>query len=328
MPKFVLMISIVDHIEYLVSSHECVVIPGLGALIVRQEPTRFDDNSNYFKKPTNEMSFNAQITHNDGLLVNSVAKREQITYEQALTIVESNVSLYKKLLANGDDVTLGHVGYLKEINSHIEFVPCISVDKIDPFFGLNSFRFMPLSQSEGDVGNAERIEEQPRIAVGRRNLFATAFRTAASVVLLACLTLLLTTPVVNTDDQALASLEMPKVSFNASNDIWNNAMQQKLSIAKPANVAPKEEGGAQTDTNTTVDQNNCKYHLIVASLTSAKQAQKYIDEHKDKDTELNLRMYQKRKVFYVYADKGNDYGNLLSTKKKLSDDYSDAWILY
>lgn len=326
MPKFVLMISIVDHIEYLVLSHECVVIPGLGALIVRHESTRFDDNSNYFKKPTNEMSFNAQITHNDGLLVNSVAKREKITYEQALTIVDSNVSLYKKLLANGDDVTLGHVGYLKEINSHIEFVPCISVDKIDQFFGLNSFRFMPLSQSDdNDADNAERIEEQPHIAVGRRNLFAAAFRTAASVVLLACLTLLLTTPIVSTDDQALASLEMPKVTFNTGNDIWGNAMQQTLSIAKPANAAPKEEGGTQTDKTTTAPD-NCKYHLIVASLTSMKQAQKYIDEHKD--TDLNLRIFQKRRVCYVYADKGNDYGKLLSTKKKLSDDYSDAWILY
>lgn len=326
MPKFVLMISLVDHIEYLISSHECVVIPGLGALIVRQEPSRFDEATSYFKKPANEITFNGQIVHNDGLLVNSVAKREGMTYEQALAFVDDNVSLYKRLLAKGDDVALGHIGYLKEINSRVEFVPCFSIDKIDEFFGLNSYKFVPLirvqSVAVADNAHVEQEEHVKVVVVKNRNVFANAFRAAASIVLLVCLTVLLTTPVMNDGNQAYASLEMPKVTF-AEENVWGTGMKSDLQIAKPE-IAVAESTTAEQSQIETLPE--AKYQLIVASLTTEKQAQKYIDAHKD--TGMDLQIVKKRKVFYVSAGKSDDYGKLLSQKRKLGDDYSDAWILY
>ncbi len=323
MPKFVLMISLVDHIEYLISSHECVVIPGLGALIVRQEPSIFDEDSSYFKKPANEITFNGQIVHNDGLLVNSVAKREGMTYEQALAFVEDNVSLYKRLLAKGDDVALGHIGYLKEINSRVEFVPCVSIDNLDEFFGLNSYKFVPLTQVQTcpDVLDEEH-DEQVVVAVKQHNMFANAFRAAASIVLLVCLTVLLTTPVLNDRNQAYASLEMPKVTF-AEESVWGASMKSDLQIAKPESAVMLSTAPEQDQMGTSPE---AKYQLIVASLTTEKQAQKYIDTHKDSG--IDLQIVKKRKVFYVSAGKSDNYGKLLSLKKKLGNDYSDAWILY
>lgn len=324
MPKFVLMISLVDHIEYLISSHECVVIPGLGALIVRQEPSRFDEATSCFKKPANEITFNGQIVHNDGLLVNSVAKREDMAYEQALAFVDDNVSLYKRLLAKGDDVALGHIGYLKEINSRVEFVPCFSIDEIDEFFGLNSYKFVPLThiQTTAADDDVQQEEQVSVVAVRCHNVFANAFRAAASIVLLVCLTVLLTTPVLKDGNQAYASLEMPKVTF-AEENVWGAGMKSDLQIAKPGNAVAESTTTEQTQNDALIE---AKYQLIVASLTTEKQAQKYIDTHKDAG--MDLQIVKKRKVFYVSAGKSDNYGKLLAQKKKLGDDYSDAWILY
>lgn len=324
MPKFVLMISLVDHIEYLISSHECVVIPGLGALIVRQEPSRFDEATSYFKKPANEITFNGQIVHNDGLLVNSVAKREGMAYEQALAFVDDNVSLYKRLLAKGDDVALGHIGYLKEINSRVEFVPCFSIDEIDEFFGLNSYKFVPLThiQTTAADDDVQQEEQVSVVAVRRHNVFANAFRAAASIVLLVCLTVLLTTPVLKDGNQAYASLEMPKVTF-AEENVWGAGMKSDLQIAKPGNAVAESTTTEQAQNDALIE---AKYQLILASLTTEKQAQKYIDTHKDAG--MDLQIVKKRKVFYVSAGKSDNYGKLLAQKKKLGDDYSDAWILY
>jgi hypothetical protein len=62
------MYSITRHIEYLVSRHDCVVVPGWGAFIAQYEPARIDAESGLIVPPSRAISFNQSVMHNDGLL--------------------------------------------------------------------------------------------------------------------------------------------------------------------------------------------------------------------------------------------------------------------
>ncbi|MDE6465278.1 MAG: SPOR domain-containing protein, partial [Duncaniella sp.] len=60
------MINLSSHIEYLLLRHDCVVVPGLGALLVHEVHARFDADSCTFMPPSRSLGFNPAVTHNDG----------------------------------------------------------------------------------------------------------------------------------------------------------------------------------------------------------------------------------------------------------------------
>ena len=75
-----MMISIVQHIEYLMMYNDCVVVPGWGALIANYAPSQLQGDT--MLKPRRSIGFNPSITHNDGLLATSIARRHGISYSK------------------------------------------------------------------------------------------------------------------------------------------------------------------------------------------------------------------------------------------------------
>lgn len=104
------MISIIEHIEYLVLRHDCVVVPGLGALIAPYSAS-IDSELECIFPPRRSITFNAELVHNDGLLVSSVARRHRLTYDQAAQIVTDCVNAMHYQLQQEGETGLGHLGY-------------------------------------------------------------------------------------------------------------------------------------------------------------------------------------------------------------------------
>ena len=64
------------HIEYLLLHHDCVVVPGLGAFINVRHAAYFDAVTRVWHPMTREVRFNGALTHDDGLLSSSYARKE------------------------------------------------------------------------------------------------------------------------------------------------------------------------------------------------------------------------------------------------------------
>ena len=77
------MISIVEHIEYLIARHDCVVVPGWGAFIAQYEASSVSALGRW-QNPGRQISFNSALSYNDGLLASSIMQREQCAYEIAM----------------------------------------------------------------------------------------------------------------------------------------------------------------------------------------------------------------------------------------------------
>ena len=77
------MITITQHIEYLMMYNDCVVIPGWGALIANYASSSVE--SGKVARPGRLIGFNSTISHNDGMLATSLMP-EQLAQGTDITL--------------------------------------------------------------------------------------------------------------------------------------------------------------------------------------------------------------------------------------------------
>ncbi len=293
------MTSIIQHIEYQMTLHDCVVVPGWGALVAQHAPASYDADARVFRCPHRAIAFNASVNHNDGLLVNSIMRRDGLTYDNAMRTIDDQVSTYRRQIAQGREVAFGRLGVFKAAKGGaMEFVPFGGAGR-DEYFGLADLHVATLEQKSQPLPAAstqERARDEFMRYVKR------TWRVAASVVVLVALTIMLTTPrVVNTNDTVQASLNVPAIHTPAT-------------PAAPA---------AQPVTQPAVEQG--RYYLVVCTMGSQNQAQKFINRH-NADFQGNLRVYHRGRHYFVYVARGNNKDALHEQIHSLPPKYHDAWI--
>lgn len=171
------MTPLVKHIEYLLHRHDCVILPGLGALLVVHRPAVINESWVMAIPPVRTLCFNSAIHHNDGLLATSVARKERISYAEALQSVESDIADYRAALTADGQVRLGRLGVLK-----MDGEECVS---FSPFRQDTQWGFtnIPLPIPSETVEN----NEKPYSAADNRYLHLRIPRQALKIA--ACLAL-------------------------------------------------------------------------------------------------------------------------------------------
>lgn len=298
-------------------SHDCVVIPGWGALIAQYSDSYHNPLAGRIERPRRKLGFNASVNHNDGLLAHSLMRREGIAYDSAVRFIEQSVSSFRQQLAGGSEVPLGRLGFFSSDNAgHIEFVPYYHEQSNDCYFGLRDVTLRPLE--EQCVTLAEQHDKRI-ISFPRRYV-----RVAASIVALLGLTVLLTTPIIiNRDHHDFAALNVPTVTMPQRQVIeWNDA--------EPAQAAATgaEQSVVQSDLSQgglLLDEGG-DFYLIVATLSSAKQADAYIQSHPDMASHMRVQMLSKNKLYRVYVAQSPDRQRLETLRQQLPSRYADAWV--
>ena len=150
-----MMISLVQHIEYLMIYNDCVVIPGWGALIANYRPSTV--KGSIMECPQRTIAFNGDINHNDGMLANSLMRRHHMSYEQACSFIADNVTTFRRQLNDNAELAFGHMGYfILNDQKILEFVPMTKCEASDEFFGLSNFE-IPAIASDSNVVSAATI---------------------------------------------------------------------------------------------------------------------------------------------------------------------------
>ena len=73
----------VEHIEELLYLHDCVIVPGLGGFICDYTSANINEKTGTIVPPSKKVVFNKHLKQNDGLLIDWIARKEQIDYEKA-----------------------------------------------------------------------------------------------------------------------------------------------------------------------------------------------------------------------------------------------------
>ena len=137
--------GITQHIESLLYRYQCVVVPSFGAFLTQNKPAFLQKESNTFFPPSRELSFNAQLQSNDGLLVTHVSQAEKMPYEEALKFVEEVAEDWLKEIREKGHLRLEALGEFK-LNSegNIRFKPSDRNNYLTSSFGLGAVMANPI----------------------------------------------------------------------------------------------------------------------------------------------------------------------------------------
>lgn len=148
-----------SYISDLLYRYECVVIPEFGAFLTRKFSAQIHENTHAMYPPKKVVSFNEQLTSNDGLLANYVSSVEKIPFEAANKKITKKVKSLKSYLMAGETLSFTNVGQLHlNVNGKLEFEPTNSVNYNTDAFGLSEI-IVPNVQREVYKEVVEELEE-------------------------------------------------------------------------------------------------------------------------------------------------------------------------
>lgn len=292
--------------------HDCVVIPGWGAFIANYTPAAFrDDASGLLERPRRSIGFSASVDHNDGLLAQSLVRREGIPYDTAMRLIADSVAAFRRQLDKGNEVSMGSVGYFRRVDGRYnEFVSAPHVQVRDRYFGLNDLDIKPVSVLE------QEAETPAAVVPTHRNLFVRkAVRVAASVAVLLGLGILLSTPIIVDRSHDTAS------------------MAPTVTAPQPQTLSPTVEQGVVNPGITRVEaypgiarvgNTSGKYRMVVATLRNQQELDAFKAAHAD--LVPHMKMLDYKGMMCVYVASSDDYSQLMSLRDELPERLRDVWI--
>ena len=323
MTIFVLVVTIIEHIQYLLCHHDCVVVEGLGAFVACRRPAYIDADLARFMPPGRDLGFNSVLVHDDGLLAGSIARRENVGYDVAKSIIERDVELIRNRMEVGSVFCIPRIGELSMSRTGtIEFVP---VADDDAMFGASLDKLPVVSLPSVEIASKQEsrvniLEVAPR---GWRQRTASALKYAASVAILLGLGFVASTPlVVDKENVDFASISIPQVSASSNAFVYNDGDDdgRALFIRKPA-----EDTAAFGDIKK--QEKDYGYYLIVGSCASRSEAERFMSRMGDE----RMRVVRGDGRYRVYVAAGDTYSGMYSYRmsdQQLLEKYPDAWIYH
>lgn len=136
-------------LAYLLTKHECVIVPGFGAFIVYPSISKEQPDSGIMFPPKNLLGFNPAIKHNDGLLANTISKVNDTSYNEACALIYQLTDKIKLDLKENKIVEFPWIGSFQlSKGDKTVFKPSTQLSCNAEFFGFTNFYISPLSEMQ------------------------------------------------------------------------------------------------------------------------------------------------------------------------------------
>lgn len=314
--------KLIPHIEYLLLDHDCVIVPGLGAILAHSVAPYYDVENECWTAPARVFSFNPALSRTDGLLAGSVARREGISVEAASAIVKKEAEEMLAVLDNDKHLTLGAVGSLDmDDEGLLSFTPGNALWLSPSCLWLPSINIKPLQRAS----ELARIHED----IARKRDLPYFLRRCGQIA--ACIAVFVTLGWIAVQNLTYA----PEEQFAS---MWPNVTGEQKSTVKGAenspvvlilSQAPKDEVIENIPSENIVkSQGNVaaskKYFLIVASLASQEEANEFLRQNSD----FNLGILAKDGRYRIYAASGNSIEEVTAASKEagIASRYPNSWV--
>lgn len=135
-------------ITELIGTHECVVIPNLGAFLLRSFPASANPFSGEIKPSGQTLFFNPAITSDDGLLLTHLRYQTGCDYHTAQKTIQSLVALILDSVKANRSFPLGKLGnFFLHHEGKILFLPSSALNMSKSAFGLGNLVIEELIKS-------------------------------------------------------------------------------------------------------------------------------------------------------------------------------------
>jgi len=336
------MENIFSHIAYLLTEHECVIIPGFGALVRSNVPAKNVVDEDVFSPPSISLGFNSELKHNDGVLADSVKREQKISYNDANKMVSDFSAKLDKTLKNKKEFVIPQVGrFALSEDKKINFSPAMDLSANAGQFGFKNF-YMPLL-SEIVVPSEKQVSEESKdkhiimIPLSKRLL------TAVSVAAIALFFMLLSTPIDNKDIPvqyagmfSTYAPSMPEIISVDSPEIQviedvkePDAVVQEETLQEVAPV--REEVIPVVKPNVEekkINNPSDGYLIIIASFSSRREADRMFPHFKKEFNTASIIEKSDRSRIYIRSFQDKTEAERFLNKFRLDNPkHKDAWLL-
>lgn len=361
--NFAPVIELNRHIEILLLSNDCVIIPNFGGFLAHYVSARHEDDEYLFLPPSRTIGFNSQLKLNDHLLVQSYVEAYDLSYPEALRRIESEVEEMKQHLNNEGHYELTDLGTLSlNEDGNYEFEPCEAGILTPALYGLSSFEMQPLGvqqnskkeiaeekvavissedepQKEEATAQIVSIEDEDNkdsaIVIQMswvRNLIATAVAVL--------LFFFISTPVdnsgVQTDRQESSFLPVSINDAGSQESTTSEATlqeaEEKDSIINPENAVSQPVDEHEHEAATEETSHVGEYTIVLASQTTRHHAEAFVERLAQKGVTgisiVKMENMNKVRVICGYYSTLEEAQSQLLTRRETGDTFNEAWILH
>lgn len=307
------------HIQYLVTTTDCVILPGWGGLIAVHTPAEVTENS-CFIAPRRLVVFNPSLCHDDGRLAMSVSRRQHIPYEKARAEIAAEVDAMRAEYEATGMVTIPRIGsWRRSQEGSMIFTAHPG--------GVAAARYaylpaLPLPYAATESQTEEEVPDVNIMRYRRDGLGWKILRYAALLAILLGLTLTLSTPInVSFHDRPDFASLGAQPSFNTSVEETEETDYPPLVIALPDSALAVAPVAAKVASETPQEP---RCYLIIGSFPSLTAAEQWIT----KRPETGLEIIEHKGKYRVYAATGQTVEEAMALKadKEFAKRHPDAWV--
>ena len=356
------MKNLARHIELLLRDNDCVILPGFGGFIAHNVPAYYVSEEGLYYPPSRNISFNAAITMNDGLLVQSYMKSYQVDYARATYMVDTVVEQLTDTLDEEGRVTLPRIGTLtQDIHQSIQFDPDAAGIAAPMFFGLGSFVIKEVNRLSAPTETLRKPKAERKAKVISIHINKEVLHRVMSTAAIFLLLLMVALPTGNHRPTDVASLHLtelitaPQIAQPETETTTveteemaapevNSQQPTSTPIIEAESTEVVTEGDIVSTAEETIEaiapatealqpaaiaaQPTKTYHIVVASLPSHRGADETLAQYINQgytDASLVERDDRVRISLVQFADKdeANKYLSILRQNEK----FQNAWLL-
>ena len=347
------------HIEHLLLSHDCVVVPQFGGFVTMTTNAMREETEQLFFPPIRVVRFNPDLTEDDGLLTALVREEHHCAPSEAKRYIQHLVlNLRQQLLADGQ-ADFGSIGlFQQDEDGHVSFSPCQAGVITPQYFGLDAFYMPKLTAAQRNSlrrgSKRERLQHQNShdsqsitIHINKRSLKNVV--TTAAIILLCAL---FSSPVEETMNFGNQASILP--SEPTTKIIQSPSVSESISMAEAETIPPVTETSALkesvaeesiTEENHAVEESinhspataittsestpTGNYCIVLASNVSKKNANNYVELLKERGI-LDARVYNNGKMNRVIIDgftsmeEANERNIELHRSNR---EYASSWVM-
>ncbi len=325
-----MMNTFVGHIENLLLSNDCVIIPDFGGFVAHHIDACYDENEHVFIPPKRTLGFNSKLTMNDSLLAQSYVESEDISYPEACTRIEHTVERLNLLLENEGYVDFYGIGRI-ELNEDGKktFSPFESGVLTPGLYGLGVVDIQPFKTDDNSlkdlmpakVVSLTNDKSGDTISIKKSTLRALA---AACIAFILFFSLPST---VNNSNTTAANFDVAHTALRLlPKSVSTNILpEQNLLITQQQ--APMLVNATTTMGHEAHAEGRTYFTIVLASRISKKNATQFAQEMIVKGyTGTKVLTKKNTKVIYgVFSSENDAYLKLQQLRDNAG--FKDAWVL-
>jgi len=323
------------YIQELLYRYDLVIIPGFGGIIGRRKPARYNPNTHLFSPPYKDISFNSGLTESDGLLVNYIAGKLEVSHNQAMEMINDEMMEWKKQLQEHKRLILENIGIFTSVNNKIIFQPLLNKNFLADSYGLTSFIKTKRPQSTRKIDLVNQLtnpKPEEFININKKSSKAKEYLKYAAFFVIGFALLGGGLFVYNHSDEVgsfqkatfVVEKELPPVKVTETADIEIKTTSE--TTQEPVDVSSDESIEAEDVNVSSNNLVNYKYQIIVGGFLYKQNAEKKLKNLIKNGYKAQIIGKNNKGLYLVAVEGGNDLKYLRKKLPKICQLEPDAWI--